>query len=322
MIVRSAHRRRDQGRARTARGRHAAHLHRDGAAGEIRGDDSRGARPASPSVRPPMRTSKRCRSASTCCRSTPSPSRPTSASTRSPNASSATSIPCELWFDFWRNLAQRPARWRSGCRCRCLPSASACGSCCSSSCFNVADRRGDRLCACRPDPVLSTYAIVFEGFMGAVLLLMGALLARPIGSRISNLRSRSIVLASEPALSVLSLILTLPGDQGGLFGYSIQVAGLLGADHRGSRSLYWRAMAIALMPRHPRFWLRSLARCRCCSSAFRSRSGRTSRGGGNRRLRRGDDRNLREPRVRSGARRAADAPRRCARPTSRTSGRA
>jgi hypothetical protein len=108
-----------------------------------------------------------------------------------------------------------------------------------------------------PDPVLSTYAIVYEGFMGAVLLLIGALLSAVCRQPHLKLAIPVIVLASEPALSLLSLILTLPGAHGRLLGYSIQIAGFW-VFIVWLAFVYWRAMATALMPRRPRFWVRSL----------------------------------------------------------------
>jgi hypothetical protein len=107
-------------------------------------------------------------------------------------------------------------------------------------------------------PLLSVNAIVFEGFDAAVLLLIGVVLAAAFRQPHLRLALPVIVLASEPALGVVNLILALPGNQGGLFGYSIQWAGfwLLMA---WIAIIYWRAVAIALMPRQPRFWLRSLA---------------------------------------------------------------
>ena len=107
-------------------------------------------------------------------------------------------------------------------------------------------------------PLLSVNAIVFEGFDAAVLLLIGVVLAAAFRQPHLRLALPVIVLASEPALGVVNLVLALPGNQGGLFGYSIQWAGfwLLMA---WIAVIYWRAVAIALMPRQPRFWLRSLA---------------------------------------------------------------
>jgi hypothetical protein len=107
-------------------------------------------------------------------------------------------------------------------------------------------------------PLLSVHAIVFEGFDAAVLLLIGAVLAAAYRQPHLRLALPVIVLASDPALGVVNLVLALPGNQGGLFGYSIQWAGfwLLMA---WIAFIYWRAVAIALTPRQPRYWLRSLA---------------------------------------------------------------
>jgi len=109
-----------------------------------------------------------------------------------------------------------------------------------------------------PQPLLSVHAIVFEGFDVAVLLLIAAALAAAYRQPHLRLALPVIVAASDPALGVVNLLLTLPGNQGGLFGYSIQWAGfwLLMA---WIAFIYWRAVAIALTPRQPRFWLRSLA---------------------------------------------------------------
>ncbi len=109
-----------------------------------------------------------------------------------------------------------------------------------------------------PQPLLSVHAIVFEGFDVAVLLLIAAALAAAYRQPHLRLALPVIVAASDPALGVVNLLLSLPGNQGGLFGYSIQWAGfwLLMA---WIAFIYWRAVAIALTPRQPRFWLRSLA---------------------------------------------------------------
>jgi len=107
-------------------------------------------------------------------------------------------------------------------------------------------------------PLLSVQAIVYEGFEAAVLLLMGVVLAAAYRQPHLRLALPVIVLASDPALGVVNIILALPGNQGGLFGYSIQWTGfwLLMV---WIAFIYWRAVAIALSPQHPRFWLRSLA---------------------------------------------------------------
>jgi len=107
-------------------------------------------------------------------------------------------------------------------------------------------------------PALSLHAIVYEGFEAAALLLMAAVLSAAVRQPHLRLALPVIVLASDPALGVLNFILALPGNQGGVFGYSLQWMGFwfLVA---WIAFIYWRAMALALMPRQPRFWLRSLA---------------------------------------------------------------
>ena len=83
----------------------------------------------------------------------------------------------QLWRDFWRNIRSglRVALGLAGLAARIF--ASACGNCSWCSVFNVAIGACVDYVRAGPDPVLSTYAIVYEGFMGAVLLLMGALLS-------------------------------------------------------------------------------------------------------------------------------------------------
>ena len=63
--------------------------------------------------------------------------------------------------------------------------------------------------------------------------------------------------ASDPALGLLNIIFALPGNQSDLLGYSLQWAGfwLLMA---WIAFIFWRAIAVSMMPRQPRFWLRSL----------------------------------------------------------------
>src|SRR5262252_3951984 len=89
-----------------------------------------------------------------------------------------------------------------------------------------------------PGATLSPRAIVYEGFEVAVLLFMGALLSA--------------------AYRQPHLLLALPGNQGGLWGYRIQWIGfwLLIV---WIAVIYWRSVAIALVPKEPRFWWRSLA---------------------------------------------------------------
>jgi hypothetical protein len=107
-------------------------------------------------------------------------------------------------------------------------------------------------------PTLSLHAIVYEGFEAASLLLTGALLSAAFRQPHLRLALPVIVLASDPALGVLNFILALPGNQGSVLGYSLQWAGfwLLVA---WIAFIYWRAIATALIPRRPRFWLRSLS---------------------------------------------------------------
>jgi len=107
-------------------------------------------------------------------------------------------------------------------------------------------------------PTLSMHAIVYEGFEAAALLVMGALLSAAFRQPHLRLAVPVIVLASDPAAGVLNFVLALPGNQGAVLGYSLQWLGfwLLVA---WIAFIYWRAIATALMPRQPRFWLRSLA---------------------------------------------------------------
>jgi peptidase C13-like protein len=109
-----------------------------------------------------------------------------------------------------------------------------------------------------PHPVLSLHAIVYEGFDAAVLLLIGTVLSAAYRQPHLKLALPVIVLASDPALGIVNLILALPGNQGGLLGYSIQWIGF-GLLMLWIAIIYWRAVAISLLPRQPGFWLRSLA---------------------------------------------------------------
>jgi hypothetical protein len=108
------------------------------------------------------------------------------------------------------------------------------------------------------DPTLSMHAIVYEGFEAAALLLMGALLSAAFRQPHLRLAVPVIVLASDPAAGVLNFVLALPGNQGAVLGYSLQWLGFwfLVA---WIAFIYWRAIATALTPRQPRFWLRSRA---------------------------------------------------------------
>ncbi len=109
-----------------------------------------------------------------------------------------------------------------------------------------------------PGASLSMHAIVYEGFEAAVLLLMGAILSAAYRQPHLRLALPVIVLASDPVLGIANLILALPGNQAGVLGYQIQWAGfwLLVV---WIAFIYWRAVAIALVPREPRFWWRSVA---------------------------------------------------------------
>jgi len=107
-----------------------------------------------------------------------------------------------------------------------------------------------------PDPVLSLHAIVYEGFNITALLLVSAVLGAAFRQPHLKLTLPVIVLAGEPALGLLDLIFTLPGNQGRFLGMPIHWAGFW-------LSVGWfalvclRATATALMPQRPYFWLRS-----------------------------------------------------------------
>ena len=107
-------------------------------------------------------------------------------------------------------------------------------------------------------PVFSMNAIVYEGFEAALLLLIAAVLAGAFHQPHLRLALPVVVLSSDPALGVVNLILALPGNQGAILGYPIPWIGfwLL---MLWIVFIYWRAVAIALVPREPRFWPRSLA---------------------------------------------------------------
>jgi hypothetical protein len=109
-----------------------------------------------------------------------------------------------------------------------------------------------------PGAALSPHAIVYEGFEAAVILLIGAILSAAYRQPHLRLALPVIALASDPALGIANLVLALPGNQGGLFGYSVQWAGfwLLVV---WIALIYWRVVAIALVPRGPRLGFRSLA---------------------------------------------------------------
>jgi hypothetical protein len=105
--------------------------------------------------------------------------------------------------------------------------------------------------------VFSAHALVYEGFITALLLFSSAVLSAVYRQPHLKLAIPVLVLASLPGLDLLQLILTLPGTRGALHGLSIQWAGFwvflawLGF-------IYWRAVATALAPRKPWFWTRSL----------------------------------------------------------------
>jgi hypothetical protein len=109
-----------------------------------------------------------------------------------------------------------------------------------------------------PGAILAPQAIVYEGFEAALLLLIGAVVSAAFRQPHLRLALPVIVLSSDPALGIANMILALPGNQGGMAGYRIQWIGfwLLIV---WIAFIYWRAVAIALMPREPRFWWRSLS---------------------------------------------------------------
>ncbi len=109
-----------------------------------------------------------------------------------------------------------------------------------------------------PGAVLSPHAIVYEGFDAALFLLIGAILSAAYRQPHLRLALPVIVLASQPALGIANLLLALPGNQAGITGYRTQVVGfwLLII---WIAFIYWRAVAIALVPREARVGWRSLA---------------------------------------------------------------
>jgi hypothetical protein len=108
------------------------------------------------------------------------------------------------------------------------------------------------------DPVLSMHAIVYEGFNITALLLISAVLGAAFRQPHLRLALPVLVLAGDPVLALFDLILTLPGNQGGLLGLPIRWAGWW-LSVAWFALICWRATAVALMPRRPYFWLRSLA---------------------------------------------------------------
>jgi hypothetical protein len=168
-----------------------------------------------------------------------------------------TSAAKQAWSDFWRNL-------RGGLRL-------AFGLPVSLLDFRVSVRQLLLLLAmgvligatndyvrAGPHPILSLQAIVYEGFDAALLLLIATILSAACRQPHLKLALPVVVLASEPALGVANLIFALPGNQWGIGGYWIQVIGfwLL---MLWIAFIYWRAVGVTLMPRAPRYWLRSLA---------------------------------------------------------------
>lgn len=109
-----------------------------------------------------------------------------------------------------------------------------------------------------PGAALSPHAIVYEGFDAALFLLIGAILSAAYRQPHLRLALPVIVLASQPALGIANLLLALPGNQAGITGYRTQVVGfwLLII---WIAFIYWRAVAIALVPREARVGWRSLA---------------------------------------------------------------
>jgi hypothetical protein len=163
----------------------------------------------------------------------------------------------QAWIDLWRNLGSG-LRLAFGLPVSFLAFRVSVRQLLLLLCIGVLIGATNDYVRAGAHPMLSLHAIVYEGFDAALLLLVGAVLSAAYRQPHLKLALPVIVLASEPALGVVNLILALPGNQGGLLGYSIQWAGfwLLMA---WIAFIYWRAIAIALMPRQPRFWLRSLA---------------------------------------------------------------
>jgi hypothetical protein len=169
----------------------------------------------------------------------------------------ATSSARQACIDLWRNLASG-LRLAFGLPVSLLAFRVSVRQLLLLLCVSVLIGATNDFVRAGAQPILSLHAIVYEGFDAAVLLLIGAALSAAFKQPHLKLALPVIVLASDPALGVVNLILALPGNQGGLLGYSAQWAGfwLLMV---WIAIIYWRAVAIALMPRQPRFWLRSLA---------------------------------------------------------------
>jgi hypothetical protein len=107
------------------------------------------------------------------------------------------------------------------------------------------------------ESVFAPHAIVYEGFNIAALLLIAAVLSAAFRQPHLKLALPVLVLASEPVTNLLDLILTLPGNQGELLGHRIFWVGFW-LTVAWFALICWRATAAALMPRQPRFWVRSL----------------------------------------------------------------
>jgi hypothetical protein len=169
----------------------------------------------------------------------------------------ATSSVRQGWIDLWRNL-KSGLRLAFGLPVSLLAFRVSVRQLLLLLCLGVLIGATNDYVRAGAQPTLSMHAIVYEGFEAAALLLMSAILSAAFKQAHLRLALPVIVLASDPALGVLNLILALPGNQGALISYSLQWAGfwLLMA---WIAFIFWRAIATALMPRQPRFWLRSLA---------------------------------------------------------------
>ncbi len=108
-----------------------------------------------------------------------------------------------------------------------------------------------------PHPSFAPHAIVYEGFSAAVLLFIAAVLSAAFSQPHLRLALPVILLASVPVLGAFSLILLLPGNRGGLFGYPIRWEGAW-LSLAWMVFIYWRSTVVAFQP-GPRAWLRSLA---------------------------------------------------------------
>ncbi|HEV8256545.1 MAG TPA: C13 family peptidase [Casimicrobiaceae bacterium] len=168
----------------------------------------------------------------------------------------ATSSVTQAWIDFWRNL-KSGLRLAFGLSVSLIAFRVSVRQLLLLFCLGVLIGVTNDYVRAGTQPTLSMHAIVYEGFIAATLLLMAVVLSAVFKQPHLKLALPVIVLASDPALGVLNLILALPGNQSGLLGYSLQWAGfwLLVA---WIAFIYWRAIATALMPRQPRFWPRSL----------------------------------------------------------------